>query len=101
MISTSEKIFDAIREEQKLDEAANRDYNRQSLQISEYGDGHDYEANELLQITNQTRQKDRLDYFTKDSDYYTSLLLYIVSCSSEAGLPPEITTTLEPVREKC
>ena len=55
MISTSEKIFDAIREEQKLDEAANRDYNRQSMQISEYGDGNDYEANELLQITNQTR----------------------------------------------
>lgn len=49
----------------------------------------------------EKKKKDRLDFFTKDSDYYTSLLLMIVKMQSDADLPPEIVNTLEPVREKC
>lgn len=49
---------------------------------------------------NETK-KDRLDFFTKDSDYYTNLLLSIVKTQSDAEIPTEILSTLEPVREKC
>jgi len=85
---------------------SNRTYNRQSMALSEYGEhlgdtANDDETNGLLELTNTEKKKDRLDYFTKDSDYYTTLLLLIVKQQSDAGLPPEIVTTLEPVREKC
>lgn len=86
----------------ELDE---RTMSRTSAAITEYEDQFMLdEQNELVQlVTNNSekKKKDRLDFFTKDSDYYTSLLLMIVKMQSDADLPPEIVNTLEPVREKC
>ena len=50
------------------------------MQISEYGDygdAQDHDQNELLTAINKKKGQ-RLDYFTKDSDYYMTLLLTIV-----------------------
>ena len=55
----------------------------------------------MTSLTTKKKKQDRLDYFTKDSDYYTTLLLMIVKMQSDADLPQEIVSTLEPVREKC
>lgn len=66
------------------------------MQISEYGDygdAQDHDQNELLTAINKKKGQ-RLDYFTKDSDYYTTLLLTIVKMQSDAELPHEIETTL-------
>ena len=75
------------------------------MQLTEYGvnDGEnsDEDQNELLFLNINETKKDRLDFFTKDSDYYTNLLLSIVKTQSEAEIPYEILSTLEPVREKC
>lgn len=75
------------------------------MQLTEYGvnDGEnsDEDQNELLFLNINETKKDRLDFFTKDSDYYTNLLLSIVKTQSEADIPNEILSTLEPVREKC
>ena len=59
------------------------------------------DQSELTSLTTKKKKNDRLDYFTKDSDYYTTLLLMIVKMQSDADLPREIVSTLEPVREKC
>ena len=75
------------------------------MQLSEYGAGagndSDEDPNELLFLNINETKKDRLDFFTKDSDYYTNLLLSIVKTQSDAEIPNEILSTLEPVREKC
>jgi len=64
----------------------------------------EFDHDELLELHNDEKdkkKKDRLDFFTKDSDYYTTLLLQIVKQQGDAELPIEITQALEPVREKC
>ena len=54
------------------------------MALSEYsnhlGDNNydDMDNNGLLELTNTEKKQDRLDYFTKDSDYFTTLLLQIV-----------------------
>ena len=82
-----------------------REFNRQSMALSELGgqggSNSDDEQNEQLFLNINETKKDRLDFFTKDSDYYTNLLLSIVKTQSEAEIPNEILSTLEPVREKC
>ena len=67
--------------------AANREINRQSMQLSEYHDNDEEEQTELLALNNNEKKKDRLDYFTKDSDYYTTLLLMIVKQQGDVELP--------------
>ena len=90
-----------------LEMAENRFFNRQSVAISEYTDNmgmadqYDDGQLDVLELNSKKKQVQRLDFFTKDSDYYTNLLLSIVKMQSDAELPHEIVTTLEPVREKC
>ena len=74
------------------------------MALTEYGgneENSEEDPNELLFLNINETKKDRLDFFTKDSDYYTNLLLSIVKTQSDAEIPTEILSTLEPVREKC
>lgn len=58
------------------------DMSRASVAITEYDD-----QNELTNLTTKKKKQDRLDYFTKDSDYYTNLLLMIVKMQADEALP--------------
>ena len=71
------------------------------MALSEYHDDDDEEHKLNLGRNNYQKKKDQLHYFTKDSDYYTTLLLQIVKQQGDVELPAEIVEALDPVREKC
>ena len=44
---------------------------------------------------------DRLDFFIKDCDVYTNMLVQLDREGVDEALPAEIQKTLEPIKEKC